>query len=213
MEWFQHYWWAVLLVILASPLAGAMVFASWLKRQPGLQLDEGVKCWDVFVKVVSAFTVIVSGVVLMGKYVDQRDQVERQRASQEQKETNLRTAEFLRQVLSFDTEVHQKRGLLFAEAKKIASRLANARSPAAADVQRFDELYDADLIGLEGAKVESAMVRFRRKLRQEVSAPADSLEQLALQLSAACKEELMASQAALLKQHEAILALATGTKR
>ena len=212
MEWFQHYWWAVLLVILASPVAAAMAFASWLKRQPGLQLDAGVKCWDVFIKVISAFTVIVSGVVLMGKYVDQQDHAERQRASQEQKETNLRTAEFLRQVLIFDTEAHQKRGMLFAEAKKIASRLANARSPAAADIQRFDELYDADLIGIEGRTVEAAMVRFRRKLRNDPNAPGESLERLALELSTACKEELAASQAALLKQHETILALATGTK-
>ena len=46
----------------------------------------------------------------------------------------------------------------------LAARLANATSPAAADLRRFDELYDADLIGVEQlhGEVESQMVEFRK---------------------------------------------------
>jgi hypothetical protein len=174
-------------------------------------LEEGVKCWDVFVKLISALTVIVSGAILIGKYVDQREQAERQRAAQEQKDRNLRSAEFLRQKLSFDTERHQRKRILFNEAKVLAARLSNARSPAEADVKRFTELYDAELVGVEqfeGA-VEAAMVNFRRKLRREPGAPAESLEQLALRLAHACETEMRASEDGLLEQHKTIAALVT----
>jgi hypothetical protein len=71
---------------------------------------------------------------------------------------------------------------LFDEAKVLAARIANAKAPAAVDVRRFDELYDADLIGVEqpGGDVEKAMVRFRRKLRGEPGEPNDDIDQLAL---------------------------------
>jgi hypothetical protein len=211
MNWFHDYWWVVLGVVLTLPLVCVAAFAAWLRRRPDLHVDDAVKCWDVFVKLISALTVIVSGAILIGKYVDQREQADRQQAMQQQKESNLRSAEFLRQKLTFDTERHQRQRTLFNEAKLVAARLADAASPAPADVRRFSELYDAELIGVEQfqGEVEGAMVRFRRKLRREPGAPEDSLEQLALQLARACETELKASEDALLDQHRTIAALVT----
>ena len=212
MNWFHDYWWAVLAVVLTLPLVCVAAFAWWLERRPQLQVEEVVKSWDVFIKLISAFTVIVSGAILIGKYVDQQEQVDRQRAGQEKKENNLRSAEFLRQTLAFDTERHQRKRTLFNEAKVIAARLANDASPTQADVRRFAELYDADLIGVERfhGEVEKAMVRFRSKLRREPDAPREGLEQLALQLAHACETELKESEDALLEQHKTITALVTG---
>jgi hypothetical protein len=211
MNWFQHYWWVVLTVILILPLFAIAAFARWLSRKPNIGLEEAVKCWDVFVKLISALTIIVSGAILIGKYVDQREQTERQSRAQEQKESNLRSAEFLRQKLAFDTELHQRRRKLFDEVKLLAARLSNGGKRTEADVRRFSELYYADLIGIEQLRgpVESAMVTFRMKLQQEHGAPEDSLDQLALKLARACETEMSASLEKLLAQHQAIAALVT----
>jgi hypothetical protein len=211
MDWFQNYWWVVLVAILLLPVASVVVFARWLAGRPNLEFDHKIQSWDVFVKLVSALTVVASGAVLIGKYVDQREQADRQQAARDERESNLRTAEFLRQKLTFDTERHQRRRKLFDEAKVIAARLANTTTPTALDVRRFDELYDADLIGVEQLQgpVETAMVQFRRKLRGEPGAPSEPLDQLALQLAHACETEMRASEDGLLEQHKTIAALIT----
>lgn len=211
MSWFHDYWWAVLAVVLTLPLVCVAAFAAWLRRRPELAVDDAVKSWDVFIKLISALTVIVSGAILIGKYVDQQEQSDRQRMEQQRKENNLRSAEFLRQTLAFDTERHQRKRTLFNEAKVVAARLANDASPSPADLRRFSELYDAELIGVERfqGQVEAAMVRFRARLRREPEAPPDDLEQLALQLAHACETELKESEDALLAQHKTIAALVT----
>ena len=213
MDWFQNYWWMLLVAVLLLPIAALTLFARWLGKLTGLGFDEKLKSWDVFIKLVSALTVVGTGAVLIGKYFDQREQLahkEEQRAIQE---SNLRTAEFLRQKLNFDTERHQRRRKLFDEAKVVATRLATSRSPAAADVRRFEELYGADLIGVEQLEgpVERAMVKFRRKLRGEPGAPDDPIDQLSLQLGRACETELKKSEEELLAQHKAITELVSGS--
>ena len=211
MGWFQDYWWTLLVAVLVLPVAAIAVFARWLHAQTALGFDDKIKSWDVFVKLVSALTVVASGAVLIGKYFDQREQVSRQEEARSQQDGNLRAAEFLRQKLTFDTERHERRRTLLTEAKVLAARLANTTSPAAADIRRFDELYDADLIGVEQlhGEVESQMVEFRRRLRGEAGASDDPFNQLALRLATACENELKASEDALLEQHKAIAALVT----
>jgi hypothetical protein len=211
MDWFQHYWWTLLVAVLLLPIAAVALFARWLRTMVTLGYDDKIKSWDVFVKLVSALTVVASGALLIGKYFDQREQLAKQQEFRSQQESGLRMAEFLRQKLAFDTERHQRRRKFFDEAKVIVARLANAKSPAAADVRRFDELYDADLIGVEQfhGLVEAAMVRFRRRLRDEPGSSAEQFDQLALRLAHACETELRASEDDLLKQYEAITALVT----
>jgi hypothetical protein len=205
--WWREYWWSVLAVILALPLLTTAIFARWLRRRPDLDVEAGVKCWDVYIKLISAFTVIVSGAMLFGKYIDQQQE-------QHEREGQLRRAEFLRQKLQFDTERHQRSRLLLDEAKTVAARLANA-GPDPASLKRFEELYFAALIGVEQPRgeVEAAMVRFRRRLHKEGDAEGESLGQLALALSRACETELSQSQEALLEQHKAIAELVKADAR
>jgi hypothetical protein len=211
MDWFQDYWWALLVAVLLLPLAAIAFFVRWLRSQAALGFDDKIKSWDVFVKLVSSLTVVASGAVLIGKYFDQREQVARQEQAQRQQDANLRAAEFLRQKLTFDTERHARRRTLLTEAKVLAARLANTPSPAAADIRRFDELYDADLIGVEQlhGEVEKSMVEFRKRLRGAAGASSEPFSQLALRLAHACEAELKASEDALLEQHQAIAALVT----
>lgn len=211
MDWFQNYWWVLLVATLLLPVAAVMLFARWLRGMVSLAFDDKIKSWEVFIKLVSALTVVATGAILMGKYFDQREQATRQQEVRSRQESGLRTAEFLRQKLTFDTERHQRRRQLFDEAKVIAARLANAASPSPQDVRRFDELYAADLIGVErvSGDVEAAMVRFRRRLRGEVGAPEGPFDQLALQLAHACEAELKVSEDDLLEQHKAIATLVT----
>ena len=209
MDWFQKYWWMLLVGVLLLPVVAITLFSRWLRIRSGLAFDDKLKSWDVFIKLVSALTVIGSGAVFIGKYFDQREQSAKQ-------EANLRTAEFLRQKLTFDTELHQRRQKLFAEAKLVASRLATAKVPADSDIRRFEELYLGDLIGIErheGA-VEKAMVRFRRKLFGGSNEPDDPpLPQLALQLGTATGTELKVSQDSLLMQHKEITDLVSASVR
>ena len=209
MDWFQQYWWILLIAVLVLPAIAIAVFARWLGAIAGLGFDEKLKAWDTFIKLVSAITVVATGAVLIGKYFDQREQVARREEQRAEQEGRLRTAEFLRQKLAFDTERHQRRRKLFDEAKVTAARIATSKSAAAADVRRFEELYGADLIGVERLEgpVEVAMVRFRRKLRGEAGAPPDPIEQLSLDLGRACETELKASEDELLAQHKAITEL------
>ena len=109
MGWFQDYWWVVLVAVFIVPIVGIFAFARWLGAKTNLAFDDKIKSWDVFVKLVSALTVVASGAVLIGKYVDQREQADRQQALRETTESYLRTAEFLRQKLAFDNEVHERR--------------------------------------------------------------------------------------------------------
>lgn len=211
MDWFQNYWWVLLVAVLILPVGAIALFARWLRSQAALGFDDKIKSWDVFVKLVSALTVVASGAVLIGKYFDQREQVARQEESRSQQDNNLRAAEFLRQKLVFETERHERRRTLLNEAKVLAARLANTLSPAAADVRRFDELYDADLIGVEqlNGEVEKQMVEFRKRLRGQAGASEEPFNQLALRLAHACETELKASEDDLLEQHKAIATLVT----
>ena len=208
MDWFQKYWWMLLVGVLLLPIASITLFSRWLRTRSGLAYDDKLKSWDVFIKLVSALTVIGSGAVFIGKYFDQREQAAKQ-------EANLRTAEFLRQKLTFDTELHQRRQKLFNEAKLVASRLASAKTPSDSDLRRFDELYIGDLIGIErqGGDVEKAMVHFRRKLYGGVNDPDKPLLQLALDLGTATGTELKISQDSLLLQHKEITDLVSASIR
>ncbi len=208
MFW-HDYWWMVLVGILLLPVVGVVLFGAWLGRRPGIDLETGTRCWETFVKLVSAFTVIVSGAMLFGKYIDQQGALERSRQVEFARELALREAEFLEQKLSFDTSRHDRASALLREAKQVAARIASLDAPDPTLLTRFDELYFADLIGAEqpGGAVERAMVRYRRKLHGLEGAPPDSLYELSLQLSRAVELELRASESSLLEQHRRIAEL------
>jgi hypothetical protein len=185
----QQYWWLILLGIIIVPLICITAFSLWLRQRPDVDLDKGVKCWDIFVKLISALTIVVSGAMIFGKYIDQQRVLEGDRVQQQRRELDLKNAEFLRQKLQFDTERHQRKRTLFDEVKGLAAKLASTETPDKAVTSRFEEMYYASLIGIEqlNGPVEHAMVRFRQKLKGLPGAPEASLDQLSL--STACEIE------------------------
>ena len=213
MFWREH-WGVVLSAILVLPIASAFGFWLWIRHEPGINLDNGVKCWEVFIKLISAITVVVSGAMVFGKYIEEHAQAAAVAARQADRELALREADLLRQKLAFETEHHVRKVKLLGEAKTVVARIASTK-PDAASMTRFNELYQADLIGVEElhGEVEAAMVRFRRKLRSETPAPDESIEDLSLGLSAAVETELKKSEDRLLEQHRAIAALLSSPSR
>lgn len=71
MWWHQHLS-AILMGILAIPIVASILFALWLRGREKVDLETGSKCWDAFSKVIGAFTVIVTGAMLFGEYIEQR---------------------------------------------------------------------------------------------------------------------------------------------
>jgi hypothetical protein len=205
----NDYWWIVLVGILVLPLLGVLGFGYWLRRRNDISLELSVKCWETFIKLISAFTVIVSGAMLFGKYIDQQGVLESGRLKEIAREQSLREAEFLRQKLNFDTEQHNRSRALLGEAKNLAARLASMETPDKKSMIRIEELYYADLIGVEKlhGDVERAMVRYRNKLSRLPDAPNGSLYDLSLELSKAVETELKESKQAILLQHRVIAEL------
>ncbi len=214
MIWRER-WGLFLSAILLLPVFAAVTFWLWIRQQPGVTLDVGAKCWDVFINLVSALTATVSGAMLFRKYIEERAEAAAVTAQQAHRELALREAEFLRQRLLFETQRHERKVALLREAKTIAARIASTSNPDAVTLTRFNELYYADLIGTEekhGA-VEAAMVGFRRQMEDQSAQDGDSLELLSLQLSAAVERELQNSEEALLQQHRSIADLLSKTPR
>ncbi len=205
MFW-HDYWWMVLIGILVLPLVGTVVFGFWLKQRSDVTLESGALCWGTFVKLISAFTLIVSGAMLFGKYIDQQEAIQADRLYEVNRELALKEADFLRQKLNYDIERHNRAQALLGEARRLAARLASADSLDDDSVTRFEELYYAELIGVEErqGEVERAMVRFRKKLKNLRGAPAEDLYKLSLDLSRAVEFELLNSENKLILQHEEI---------
>ena len=205
MFW-HEYWSIVLLGILCLPLFSVAVFLYWIRKKQDITAEIKVKYWEVFIKLISAFTVIVSGAMLFGKYIDQQDSQASARQYEVNRELALKEADFLRQKLNYDSERFVRAKVLLGEAKRLSANMASVDSPDDASLTRFDELYYADLIGVEkrAGKVEGAMVRYRKKLRNDAEASDKSLKQLSLELSHAVESELKEIEDNLLLQHEEI---------
>jgi hypothetical protein len=187
----DQYLWVILIVIVLVPLVSILTFARWLKRQ-SLDIEKTIKCWDVFVKLLSALTAVVAGAMVFGQYITEQSQLEQQRI-------DLQRKDFYKIVQQEKKELEAQRTAtseLYKEVKAIVARLARSDDPAAQEFQddfkKFDEMYWANLIGIEGPTVEAAMVRFRRAIErwlEEKEKPEDMM-QLSLALSSACSEEI-----------------------
>ncbi len=212
MIW-ETYWAVILGSIILVPCLCVAIFAFWIKTYSSATGEVAAKYWDVFVKLISAFTVIFSGAMLFGKYIDQQQSIEAAKQGQILREIALQEAEYLKQKLAFDTRKHDQRNVLLSEAKQVASRLASQRSTDPALELRFEELYYADLIGIEqkGGPVEQAMIGFRKELKG--AGDEQELKQLSLELSRAVTTELKSSEDALLAQHKQITALVTRSSK
>ena len=204
MLWHEH-WWSVLIGILILPLLFTVAFGLWLRRQPDVSFEVGTKCWDAFIKLISAFTIIVSGAMLFGKYINQQNELQATKAEQLDRELALREADYLRQQILFDTDRHTRKLKLLTEAKTLAARIESMKEPDQLSLTRFDELYHSDLIGVEEyhGDVEKAMVGFREKLVDKGKIKKDS-DKLTIELSTAVENELKKSEGEIKDQYRRI---------
>jgi hypothetical protein len=186
----KQYWWLLFAALIILPLIASALFARWIRRRGNLSVTDAAKCWDVFLKFLSAMTAICAGAFVFAKYVDQR--IETDRNAQV-----LHEVDYQKQRLEREEQRQKAREVLFGEAKLVAAKLATATDVSLASPvrQRFEELYWASLIGVEqkGGDVSGAMVAFRNAMNG--GGGGADLHQLSLQLSNACEIELKNGEA------------------
>ena len=205
---FDDVLWLILALILIVPIACVVAFGLWMRHQSIPSGDVAAKYWDVFIKLISAFTVIIGGAMLMGQYMQQQREISVLEQARTDRELALRQAEFLRQKIVFENANHERKKAYLGEAKVLVARLA-AQSNDPQSRQRFDELYYADLIGVEKTRgpVEQAMVAFSDLLLSEASA--QDLRDQSLVLSRAVETELKDSEDNILEQWRKVSNLIT----
>lgn len=204
MESFWYdYWWLIFILIITLPITSAIFFGIWLRKQASVNLETGATCWDSFSKFITAFTIIFSGAMLFGKYIDQHQQIQATKIIQVERELVLREVDFLKQKLLFDEKKFESKRAMLNETKRVAASIAagNQKAPM---LIRFEELYWGDLIGIQKpeGKVQEAMLNFRNQIKWPNRN--QRLDVLSRNLSEAIKTELEESEKAILEQYRHI---------
>ena len=196
MFW-NEYWYVIIILIILLPILAIIIFAIWMSKKSNIDDEVAVLYWEVFVKSLSAFTVIFGGAMLFGKYIDQQETLKN-------REFAFREATFLREKLIFETERYTRKKKILLETKSVAGRLVANQNDSEAG-SKFEQLYSAELIGVEqqGGVVEQAMINFRKKWKNSNTVD-DSLNTLSIRLSTAIEKELAFLQDALVLQHRKI---------
>jgi hypothetical protein len=184
-------WTMSLAAIAVVPMLVTVLFAIRLKRTPDLTFDDRTKAWQVFISLITAFTAVIGGVLVIGKYVDEQARGERDRIAQSRRDR-------LHNQIQMLTEKKERKGRLYNNAKRVANALVNLDAKDLTSLTKgleraeFEQLYWGQLIGVESRRVESAMVELRRALQSwsEDQNKPSGLEQLVLNLSQACADDL-----------------------
>jgi len=215
-------WYVILLVVALIPVVCILGFARWIARRPELKFEEKTKAWEVFVSMTSTMTALIGGVLLVGKYFDEQAVLERSRRDQAEQELNFRHAEALRVQLAALQQKHDRKRKGYDEAKKVTQELAGLDDKSVEQIkigqpkrQQFEQLYWADLIGVEDKHVEAAMVRLRRQFedwvttgkKPEGSDYETNVYKASLKLSKACEEDVQALEDQIKALSEQIAAL------
>jgi hypothetical protein len=177
--------WAFFLSAIAVvPLLATIGFCVWIRRRRELSFDDKTKAWQVFISLITAFTAVIGGVVVIGKYVDEQ-------ARQAQRDR-------LHIQIQALSEKKDRKAQLYGNAERVANKLVKLDPQdfdslnKGLDRAEFEQLYWGQLIGVESRDVESAMVHLRRALQRwsEEKIKPPELEQLVLSLSHACAKDL-----------------------
>jgi hypothetical protein len=156
-------------------LVPTCVFAYWLYYQPW-DLKDKISAWDPFVKTMAIVGAVIVGLAAFERFLDQRQQ----------------------EIVKDMVARAQSRNEAFAQATKTASAIAISVDLGSSDVKdavtSFWKLYWGELARFEGPAVEGAMVRFGRSLQiwQDTAKKPQEMEQLALEVSHACRSEINA---------------------
>jgi hypothetical protein len=213
-------WAAILLIIALLPLFFVALFAWWIARQ-NLTFEQKAKAWEVFISLVSAITVLVGGALVINKYIDEQTELQYARLKQEQRLLDFRKAESLRQQAVPLQQRYDRMRKLYDEDKKLVTYLAGLDESQAARVktsperEQFEQMYWAQLIGVEGPDVEAAMVQLRGHFetwaasgRKPVGdSPETDVHQAALNLSHQCENELKQMEEVLTRMNRQIAEL------
>jgi hypothetical protein len=215
-------WYVILLIVVLIPVVCIAGFARWIGRRTELKFEEKAKAWEVFVSMTSALTALVGGVLLIGKYIDEQAAQEATRQKQAKQELNFKHAEALRLQVAALQQKHDRKRKNYDEAKKVAQELAGLEASAVDQIkigqpkrQQFEQLYWADLIGVEDKHVESAMVRLRKHFENWVATGKKpeggdyktDVYQAALKLSEACEKDVQALEETINALDEQIVSL------
>jgi hypothetical protein len=220
-------WYVILLIVALIPLVCIVGFARWISGRPELKFEEKTKAWEVCVSMTSAITAVIGGVLLIGKYIDEQAVQEATRQEQAKQELNFKHAEALRLQAAAFQQKHDRKRKAYDEAKKVAQDLAGLDVQAVDQVkggqkrQQFEQLYWADLIGVEDRHVESAMVRLRKHFETWVATGKKpeggdyktDVYQAALKLSEACENDVQALESMINSLNEQIVALSASKAR
>lgn len=187
--------WSILIPIavpiVVIPVLGTVLFTKWLKRRRDLSAEMQVKCWDIFIKGIGAFTVIVAGAFAVVQYIHEsktetrryNEQVEKDRERYDNIwERNIEKDQgytaFLTRELNLKIYGSANRDTLFHELVDVVATLAAADSITDADAKiawkRFERLYHGQLVFVEKDEVVKAMKVMRSILlewRQTAARP------------------------------------------
>ena len=186
-------WWTIGLLFIF--FIGS--FSLWIRNQKDIDIDNKIKIWEVFTKLLSVIIAIAAAVTGFSQYLAQQD-----RALQQSRIELLQRQIEVAQKKQ-DNEIRSLNELqaLYDEATKLTISFSHTPIASSPEFRKnfshFDELYYAKLVTHgEGPYVEDAMVRFRQALVdwQETESKPVNLNSLSLKLSDACRNELRAKR-------------------
>jgi hypothetical protein len=166
------------ILISVIALIAIWCFRRWLRSQPNFTTQDKIGSWDIFIKLIGGFGIIIGTLFTAWQYLDQRDR------------------ELLQRRMEFAQQIYDEKSKVYDEAITSASSLANATKLSAPTTQRylktFWELYWGKMVRYESKDVEAAMVRFGNALKawESTEAKPQGLQRLSLALAKAIKEDL-----------------------
>ena len=200
-----------LVPILAASAVAIYLFARWIKSQSDMPADTQIKYWEVFGKNMTVLVGIISGTLLIVKYLDEKNIAENQLVREKQ-------IEFKQKQLAAELERHKEFKTNLSRARAVAAQIAEtATRNQGGDIStelllEFNTLYYADLIGIEikQGEVEGSMVSVRNELEKMGKVGTGELQKLSLKLSTSVRNELVKSEEAVQKIRQELSDLASG---
>lgn len=178
-----------LVPILGVSALATYLFGRWINSHSGMTGEIQIKSWEVFGKNITVLVGIISGTLLLVKYLDEKNIAENQMVCEKK-------IEFKQKQVATELVRHNEYKLHLGRARTVAAQIANSRATPQSEkvpgklLLKFDTLYYADLIGIEGSKVASSMINYRNQLEKADVIATNKFHALTLRLSESVKEEL-----------------------
>lgn len=174
-----------LAALIILPLVSSVAFHFWLRRQKQLDHDQKLKSWDIFFKMIATVTLIVSGMIAVGKYLEDRNRYLAQSIRQHDREIQQREHELNMRLFNETSNV-------YGEFLDVTAKLTFGDKFDEELVRQFHQLYHGRLMMVENVEVAKLAREFKTRLDGwQVSEPDHQrLSMLSLQLAAECRNHL-----------------------